>query len=71
MEEALARYAEIRHQSALRVQTAALDTGRLYNLPDGPEQEARDRGYAERQEAEPYGPQAKFWDYDPWEVVPV
>jgi salicylate hydroxylase len=69
VEEALARYAAIRHEASLAVQQAALATGKLYNAPDGPIQEERDRTFAELQESEPYSPQARFWSYDPWEVV--
>jgi salicylate hydroxylase len=67
VEDAMTRYSGIREQASAGVARAATQTGLLYNAPDGTVQEERDRRYAEEQESNPFGPQAAFWGYDPFE----
>jgi salicylate hydroxylase len=66
IEDALARYAEIRHVASAAVAQGSTETGKLYNAPDGPVQQARDQRFAADQEAHPFGPQAAYWGFDPY-----
>lgn len=64
--QALARYEAVRRPRAVKVQQLSRQRGLEYHLPDGPEQEERDRQLAE---SDPLGANTWLYQYDAGQVA--
>lgn len=62
--EALRCYAQLRVAGANEVQRRSADQGRRFHVPDGPEQEERDRSMAREAEKHPFGRLLDLWAED-------
>jgi salicylate hydroxylase len=62
--QALARYERLRMDRATELQGASAGAANVFYLPDGPEQQARDAGYATMLETLPFGTRQPIWEHD-------
>ncbi len=61
---ALLRYERVRMTRAEGLQSSSHAAAKVFYLPDGEEQRARDDGYAHLHETQPWGHRQRLWEHD-------